>query len=169
MSNAPLLIRPETESDIEAIYAITQAAFADREFSGGTEGPIINALRADGDLTLSLVAEREGEIVGQITFSPVSIAGEIDGLYALGPVAVRPELRHQRIGSKLIREGLSQLQDRNAKACVLIGDPAYYSRFGFIADCGLTYKDVPVQAVQALIWDGQVRAGEIHYSPAFAR
>ena len=162
-----MIIRPEQPGDIETIHALTQAAFADMPFSSGTEGPIIKALREDGDLTLSLVAEENGEIVGHIAFSPVTIDGESDGLFGLGPVCAHPERRGEGIGSALVREGLSRLG--GAKAVVLIGDPGYYSRFGFEGDCGLTYGEVPARAVQALFLDGNRRAGAIRYSPGFNR
>jgi putative acetyltransferase len=160
-----MIIRSETPADIDAIHDLTQAAFAPMPFSGGTEGPIIKALRADGDLTVSLVAEEDGKIVGHIALSPVTVNGEADGLYGLGPVSAHPDRQRQGIGSALIREALSRLPD--AKAVFLVGDPNYYSRFGFIADCGLTHGEVPARAVQGLFLDERPRTGEIVYSPGF--
>ena len=162
-----MIIRPERPGDEAAIFALTQAAFADRPFSNGTEGPIVDRLRADGDLVLSLVAERQGRIVGHIAFSPVTVSGERQGLYGLGPVCADPTLRGQGIGSALIREGLARLAD--ARAVFLVSDPAYYARFGFVGDCGLRHGDVPARAVQTLCLDGQPRQGEIRYAPAFGR
>ncbi|MEM7730046.1 MAG: N-acetyltransferase [Pseudomonadota bacterium] len=162
-----MIIRPERPEDAPAIFTLTQATFADMPFSQGKEGPIVNGLRDDGDLLLSLVAEEDGCIVGHIAFSPVTVDGERDGLYGLGPVCADPERRRQGIGSALIREGLARLND--AKAVFLVGDPAYYSRFGFVGDCGLTHGDVPPRAVQGLFLDGRERTGEIVYAPAFGR
>ncbi|MGB6229178.1 MAG: N-acetyltransferase [Litorimonas sp.] len=161
-----MIVRAERPGDEAAIFDLTQAAFAPMPFSGGTEGPIIDALRRDGDLVLSLVAEADAAIVGHIAFSPVTVSGESRGLYGLGPVSAHPERQRQGIGSALIREGLSRLPD--ARAVFLVGDPAYYSRFGFVGDCGLTHGSVPPHAVQGLFLDGRARSGEIRYAPGFA-
>ncbi len=164
-----MIIRGEQPGDIAAIYAVTQAAFAPMPFSSGTEGPIIERLREDGDLTISLVADDAGEIVGHVAFSPVSIAGEVDRLYGLGPVCAEPSRKNSGIGTMLIKEGLSRLRALDAKACVLVGDPNYYARFGFVGDSGLTHGSVPSPAVQGLWLDGRPRVGEIVYAPGFRR
>ncbi|MGB3456008.1 MAG: N-acetyltransferase [Litorimonas sp.] len=158
-------LRDESPADRPAIFALAQAAFAPMPFSSGTEGPIVDRLRKDGDLTVSLVAEDAGTLVGHIALSPVTVEGESDGLYGLGPVSVRPDRQRQGIGSALIREALSRLPD--AKAVVLIGDPAYYSRFGFEGGCGLSYGQTPAAYVQGLFLDGTPRRGAICYAPAF--
>ena len=162
-----MILRSERPGDEPAIFALTQAAFADMPFSNGMEGPIVDGLRADGDLALSLVAEDMGGIVGHIAFSPVTVSGEREGLYGLGPVCADPERRGQGIGSALVREGLARLPD--ARAVFLVGDPAYYARFGFLGDCGLSHNDVPARAVQGLFLDGRARRGEVRYAPAFGR
>jgi len=161
------VIRYERREDIPAIHDITQAAFADRPFSIGTEGAVIKALRRLDHLTVSLVAETEGKVVGHIAISPATVQKETDGIYALGPVAVRPDLRHKRIGTALIEAALTRTRSLNAKCCVLIGDPIYYSRFGFVGNAGLTHGQVPPIAVQILSWDGEERFGKVIYSPAF--
>ena len=81
-------IRTEQEGDHDVIYALTQSAFAGREYAGGDEGDVINALRRAGALSLSLVMEQDGEIIGQVTFSPAQTADGADGWFALGPVAL---------------------------------------------------------------------------------
>ena len=160
-------IRDERSEDIPAIHALTQAAFADRPFSQGHEGPIIDRLRADGDLAISLVAEHVGRIVGHIAISPVAIGGESGRLYGLGPVSADPDLRHRRIGTRLIEAALARLRETGARACVLVGDPGYYSRFGFRGGVGLTHAGLPTQVVQGLVWEGDMPEGEIAYAPAF--
>ena len=92
---------------------------------------IINALRAAGALTISLVAEVGGKVVGHIAFSPVTISDGSHDWYGVGPVSVLPEFQKQGIGKSLIQEGLSLLKAAGAKGCVLVGDPRYYERFGF--------------------------------------
>ena len=84
-------IRPEIHTDIDAIYQLTQTAFAPMPYSDGDEGACINKLRADGDLTVSLVAVEAEAIVGHVAFSPVTIAGVSDNWFGLGPVSVAPK------------------------------------------------------------------------------
>ncbi len=92
-----MIIRKETIEDIASIRELTKRAFEPMPYSNGTEPIIIEALRQDGELTLSLVAEDHGVIVGQITFSPVTIDGEHDGWFGLGPVSVEPEKQGGRL------------------------------------------------------------------------
>ena len=163
-----LEIRDEQREDHRDIYHLIQSAFADKDFSSGTEGPIVDALRQDGDLTLSLVATRSNVLVGHIAFSPLNVGGQSENIYALGPVAADPALRYQGIGTALINAGLSQLKAKGAWACVLVGDPNYYHRFGFVGDCGLRSGDLPPVVVQALVWGDPLPGGEITFAPAFS-
>ncbi|MGL5839472.1 MAG: GNAT family N-acetyltransferase [Sphingorhabdus sp.] len=126
-----VLIRPERDEDHAAIYDITKRAFAPMPYAGGDEQDLIDKLRETGALALSLVAEKDGAVVGQVTFSPAFAADGSPGWYALGPVSVEPALKHQGIGRQLIHAGIAWLQEQEAAGCVLVGNPAYYSRFGF--------------------------------------
>ncbi len=159
------VIRDETERDQQAIFDLTQAAFATVDYASGTEGHIINALRRDGDLTLSLVLECEGALLGHIAFSPAELSE--GAWYALGPISVAPDYQRKGVGSKLIKAGLVALRARGADGCVLIGDPNYYGRFGFVSDAGLNNQDVPQQYVQGLRFDGGTAQGEIRFAPGF--
>ena len=162
-------IRPETAADAAVIAALTTAAFAHADHSNGTEAEIIARLRADGDLTLSLVAEQAGEIIGHIAFSPVTINGEQKGWFGLGPVSVHPDYQRQGIGSALINAGLEQIHTAAAQGCVLLGNPAYYSRFGFEPCPNLRYPHAPAEYFMALLLGGaSVPSGEVHYAPAFS-
>ena len=102
-------IRDERPGDFVAIAALTQAAFRDAEHSDGTEPAIVERLRTDGDLTLSLVAE-DGELLGHAAFSPVTVSDGSTGWYGLGPVSVSPHRQREGIGSALIRVGLERLR-----------------------------------------------------------
>ena len=102
-------ISDERKEDSAAIYTLIQSAFADKDFSSGKEGSIVDALRQANDLTLSLVAKRFKRLVGHIVFSPASVGDQSENIYALGPVAVDPALRHQAIGTALIQAGLARL------------------------------------------------------------
>ena len=125
-----IIIRSETDSDIDAITDVTIAAFKTLEISNHTEQFIIEALRAAKALTISLVAELDARVIGHIAFSPVIISESTSSWYGLGPVSVLPEYQRQGIGKALIREGLSRLRDMNAQGCCLVGHPEYYRQFG---------------------------------------
>lgn len=159
-------IRPERPADIEEIDALTTLAFAPMPFSTGTEAPIIRALRAGDDLTLSLVAEEDGRIVGHVAFSPVTVDGAQDGWYGLGPISVRPERQRQGIGRRLVAEGLELLRRRGARGCALIGDPEVYGRMGFSSG-GLSYHDLDPVLVQHVVLSGPAPRGELRFAPAF--
>ena len=122
------MIRLETPGDERPIQAVVEAAFA-----GPAEGDLVDRLREAGKLTISLVAEREGEVVGHVAFSAVTLDPEHAGLSGLGlaPVAVVPEHQKSGIGRALIEAGVEECRERGAGFIVVLGDPAYYSRFGF--------------------------------------
>ena len=164
----PYTIRPERDEDSGAIRRVTEAAFAQAEHSSGTEGAIVDALRAAGALSVSLVATVEGEVVGHVAFSPVTLDGADVGWHGLGPVSVRPDLHGQGIGAALIRAGLAHLQGLGAKGCVVLGDSAYYPRFGFRQDPAIRYAGVPPEYFMALSLDGSQAAGEVAYHSGFS-
>lgn len=145
-----MIIRKEMESDVEAISEVTKAAFKNHPRSNQTEQFIVNALRVAGALTISLVAEVDGKVVGHIAFSPVTISDGSHNWYGIGPVSVLPEYQKQGIGKSLIRKGLSLLKDMGGKGCVLVGDPKYYERFGFRNLPDLVLNGVPQEYFLAL-------------------
>jgi putative acetyltransferase len=161
-------IRPETPADYAAIRDINIAAFADHPFSQQTEHLIVEGLRSDGALTLSLVAEAGSEVAGHIAFSPAPIDSQDLGWFLLGPVAVRPHLQRQGFGKALVLAGLEALRGLGAQGCVLVGDPAYYTRFGFRQAEGLSWHGVPAEYVLALPLAGSEPKGEVTPHPAFA-
>lgn len=161
------LIRPETPADIAGIHALTAAAFAHAEHSSRTEQYIVDALRARGELTLSLLAEREGHLLGHVAVSPVTLSDGSPGWYGLGPISVAPAAQGQGIGSALMQAALGALQARGARGCVLLGEPAYYQRFGFQPEAGLVLPGAPPAYFQALCWQPPVPTAEVAYSPAF--
>lgn len=165
---ADVALRPERDGDAQAIRAVVTAAFLGAEHSSGTEGAIVDALRASGKLTVSLVAEAGGAIVGHIAFSPVTIDGKDMAWFGLGPVAVHPAHQCQGIGARLIEAGLAQLRDAGAQGCVVLGDPAYYARFGFVSDPALTYPGVPAEYFQRLVLAGAAPFGVAAYHQSFA-
>lgn len=160
-------IRPERPEDANSIRMITQAAFRLNDHSSGTEGAIIDALREADALTISLVAAIDDEIVGHVAFSPVTIDGRHRGWFGLGPVAVRPDLHRRGVGSALIREGLARLRQAGANGCVLVGDPAYYRRFGFENDPALRYDDLPAEYFMKLAFNGPAPTGRVRFHAGF--
>lgn len=160
-------IRSEQPGDYQAIFQLTTDAFASMSFSDGTEPAIIDDLRAAGDLTLSLVAVKDGILVGHIAFSPVSIGNFKNGWYGLGPVSVQPELQRTGIGSALINEGLCILREMGAEGCALTGNPDYYHRFGFISDGCVQYEGLESRYVQWISFGDQRPNRQLVFSPAF--
>ena len=144
------LIRPEHADDYTAIYDVTKRAFAPMSFSDGDEQELIGRFREAGILALSLVAEMDGAVVGQITLTPAFAADGSPGWFALGPIAVAPEYQSMKIGSKLMKAAMTWLREQEAAGCVLVGNPAYYSRFGFKSYPALAPKSEPAEYYQIL-------------------
>ena len=165
--NPAIIIRSETDADVSAITEVTVAAFKTLEVSNQTEHFIIEALRAAKALTLSLVAEVDGRVVGHIAFSPVTISDGTMHWYGLGPVSVVPEYQRKGIGKALIEEGLSRLKDLGAKGCCLVGHPQYYIKFGFENVTGLVHEGVPQEVFFALSFDGHLPQGDVMFHEGF--
>ncbi|AFQ47939.1 GNAT family N-acetyltransferase [Burkholderia cepacia] len=164
-------LRGERASDVDAIGRVIVAAFADEPQHGQFERQIVDALRVDGVLSVSLVAERDERLIGHVAFSPVSIGGEPAGSqqwYGLAPLAVRPECRRLSIGAGLVRTGLDALRRLGARGCVVLGDPAYYARFGFVPSGDLVFPAAPPGYFLALAFDEAAPpSGEVRYHDVF--
>jgi putative acetyltransferase len=143
-------IRAETRDDHDAIRRLTDAAFAEAKHAGGGESRIIDALRDAGALSLSLVADIDGRIAGHVAVSPVALTDGTPGWFGLGPVAVDPRDQGHGVGSALIRAALAELHAQGAAGCVVLGDPAYYARFGFRRHASLRYPYAPADCFLAL-------------------
>jgi len=163
-----MLIRAEHTSDDYAIDDLTTRAFMGMPYSEGTEAPIIRLLRQSGDLTLSLVAEESGIVIGHIAFSPIRIGAHRDW-FGLGPIAVEPSRQRSGIGKALIETGLKILKDQGAAGVALIGNPDVYRSSGFTSDGRLTYKGLEYRYVQRIVFCGPDPEGELHYADAFYR
>jgi putative acetyltransferase len=165
--NPRITIRNETEADGSAIADVTKSAFEMLEVGNLTEPKIVNALRAAGALAVSLVAELEGEIVGHIAFSPVTVSDGSPNWYGLGPISVLPQHQRQGVGKALIREGLSRLKGLGAAGCCLVGHPEYYPKLGFKNVAGLVVEGVRPEVVFALSFDGRMPQGTVVFHKAF--
>lgn len=164
-------IREERQEDIEAIGKLNDVAFK----GSAEESRIIERLREDGDLLLSLVAVEDEQIIGHIAFSPMTIDGTQAKLVGLAPMAVAPEKQRTGIGTALIEQGLQHLKERGVDAVFVLGHQEYYPRFGFkpansVFGIQSTYK-VPDRAFMALeIMEGALTdlCGFVRYAPAFS-
>lgn len=160
-------IRKEDPSDAAAIEAVTIAAFKDAPHSERTEQFIVRELRHRGALSVSLVAEDDGLVIGHVAVSPVAISGGAADWFGLGPISVAPSRQRAGVGSLLMRRALAELQSLGAAGCVVLGDPDYYSRFGFVARETLTLPGVPPEYFQAISFGVPWPAGAVSYHRAF--
>lgn len=160
-------IRPETTADMDAIHRITVDAFLEAPHTDHTEQFVVQQLRHSGALSISLVAEVDGELVGHVAISPVAISSGAQDWFGLGPISVTPAWQGKGIGSALMHHVLQQLKTTGAAGCVLLGDPAYYARFGFRPDPRLVLPDVPPAYFQALPFGTDVPQGVVTYHAAF--
>ena len=160
-------IRPERPEDSDPVRTVIEAAFAGHPHSEGNEAAIVDALREDGDLALSLVAASSRGIVGHIAFSPALLSTGEEGWFVAGPVSVEPSLQKMGVGRALIDEGIGQLRKRGASGVVLVGDPDFYTQFGFRTDTALTIEGELGAYFQVLSFGGPVPDATIHFAPAF--
>lgn len=161
-------IREEQVGDVAAIHAVNAAAFADHPHSQGTEPAIVARLRADGDLTLSLVAlDEAGAIVGHAAFSAASLSTGEQGWETLGPIAVLPEWHGQGIARAMLTEAERILRTRGSKGIVLLGDPALYARLGFTQATPLHVKGPLAAYFHARPFTDSMPEAEVSFAPAF--
>ena len=124
-------IRTESPEDHPWIYDLITRAFGRND-----EARLVEALRSEGGLMFSLVAEAHGRLIGHIAFStlPLETGDGTIVAAALAPMAVSPEWQRRGVGSALIQRGLTMCREKNVPAAVVVGEPAYYERFGFTAE-----------------------------------
>jgi len=162
-----ILIRPEELRDHGAIYDVTKAAFATMPYADGNEQDLINVLRNAGTLSLSLVAEQHGKVVGHVALSPVAHLSGVEGWFGLGPISVEPTLQRKGVGGMLIQEAKSWMNARKARGCILVGNTKYYSRHGFIPSAANAPENEPAEYFMVLPLDNTIPAGRFSFHPAF--
>lgn len=162
-----VLLRHEVLADIEIIEKLVADAFRNAPHTTHREQFIVNSLREDDQLSLSLVAVEDERIVGHLAASPVFIDGNASSWFGLGPISVAPDRQGIGVGSQMIRHALLELRRGGASGCVLLGDPHYYGRFGFIARTALLLPGVPNEYFQALAFHNGVPQGTVEYHKAF--
>ena len=163
-----MTIRPESPADYAVIRDINIAAFLHHPFSHQTEHLIVEALRDAGALSVSLVAEDAcGKVVGHVAFSHALIDGKDCGWFMAGPLAVFPEFQKRGIGSALVKAGLDAIRKLGANGCYLVGDPAFYTRFGFYNEQKLTMEGVPPEVCLCFAFTKPLPSGAVTHHPAF--
>ena len=156
-------IRPAEPRDHPGIRAVLLAAFP-----GPAEADVVECLRVEGYSAIELVAEDEGAVVGHILFSPMNAPFRA---LALGPLAVAPDRHKQGIGSALVEAAHAIAREKGWDAIFLLGDPAYYQRFGYDLALAAGFSSPyagPHFMVLPLRGALPVTDGEVHYAPPFA-
>jgi putative acetyltransferase len=155
-------IRDEEPADLAALHEVVEAAFQRRD-----EADLVDKLRTDGDVVISLVALNRDELVGHVLFSkmvaPFSALG-------LAPVAVKPNWQRSGIGAKLIHAGLTRAKEKGWQGVFVLGAPSYYRGFGFdpaLASGFTSPYSGPYLMALALGADLPATKGTIEYAPAF--
>jgi putative acetyltransferase len=162
-------IRPEQATDIPNIRELNQAAF-----DSSTEADLVDALRVAASDVVSLVAVKDGGIVGHIMFSPVRIAGaeEVRAM-GLAPMAVAPAHQRAGIGSALVRAGLEECRRLAVETVFVVGHAAYYPRFGFVRAstagiaCEFEVPDDSFMVIELAAGALSRRAATVYFHPAF--
>jgi putative acetyltransferase len=133
----PAAVRPELAGDAAEVRTVLQMAFG-----GSLEADMVERLRDGGDLVLALVAERSGCVAGYVAFPRLSLRNGESAIRAAGlaPLGVAPQWQRQGIGGALVREGLARLKAAGEALVFVLGDPAYYRRFGFVAAPGFVSR-----------------------------
>ncbi|MBZ9964000.1 GNAT family N-acetyltransferase [Mesorhizobium sp. BR1-1-2] len=158
-------IRAATPRDREAIRLVEEHAFGQQAEAG-----LVDALVSGGDAVVELVAEEDGQVVGHILFSRLFVraGGKDFPAVALAPLAVEPSFHGTGIGGALIRETHIRLRDAGETLAVVLGDPAYYSRFGYSHARAEGFEsDYQGEALQALAWGDAPETGRLVYASAF--
>lgn len=161
-----MAIRAATASDRAAIREVEEHAFRQQ-----VEAGLVDAVVAAGEAVLELVAIDDGRVVGHILFSRLLVErdGEKFQAVALAPLAVEPSFHGAGIGGALIREAHLRLKEANETLSVVLGDPAYYRRFGYSHERAAGFDSVyQGSALQALSWGEAPSAGRLVYPPAFS-
>ena len=157
-----MIVRPEASADVAAIHAVNQAAFAQPD-----EADLVDRLRAEGVVLLSLVAEHNAVILGHILFTRMHVAET--PVVALAPVAVDPAHQRKGIGAALICRGIDLLREAGERIVIVVGHPAYYPRFGFTGVSGIQHPFPPESFMALELTTGALEnlTGAVRYPPGF--
>jgi putative acetyltransferase len=126
-------IRESLPNDVTAIETLYPDAFPDEDLL-----PLVRELLREGSSVVSLVGIADKTLVGHVVFTTCSIVGDSDKVALLGPLAVAPNWQRQGIGNAIVRAGLRRVENAGTNQVYVLGDPAYYGRFGFKPDDSVT-------------------------------
>ncbi|MWV26559.1 GNAT family N-acetyltransferase [Aurantiacibacter rhizosphaerae] len=160
-------IREEAADHTAAIRAMTLRAFTRHPHSDGSEADVIDRLREDGDLVLSLVAVDGAQILGQATYSAAKLSSGEEGWMVLGPISVEPKRQGEGIGRALLEAGEEEMRARGAKGITVLGDPQIYSRFGYVQHTPLGLEGELGEYLQVKSFGAPIPSATIRYAPAF--
>jgi putative acetyltransferase len=158
-----MIVRDENPADFPATHAVVAAAFGRPE-----EAVLVERLRMEGDSVISLVAVERTELIGHAMFSRMEAPFRALGL---APVSVAPQRQEQGVGGALVRAGLARAREAGWQGVFVLGDPAYYRRFGFDVEAAAGFDSPyagPYLMVRALGGALPIYTGRIAYAPAFA-
>ncbi|HEY6817277.1 MAG TPA: N-acetyltransferase [Croceibacterium sp.] len=163
-----ITIRGQEWAEHKRIARVITRAFKGHPHSDGREAEIFLRLFNDLETQASFVAvTRLRRIVGHVVFSEIRIGGEYCNWCGLGPLSVLPRMQGRGIGSALVEEGLAYLRSDGWNGCVVLGNPAFYGRFGFRHDPRLVYPGPPPEYFQRIVFKGAEPVGEVSYAPVF--
>lgn len=161
-------VRAEKIEDIQNIYNINTSAFGTQ-----VEAGLVDRLRREADPFISLVAEKDGNVIGHVLFTPVSVGESGVNAVGLGPMAVLPDYQNKGVGKKLVERGLETCREKGIAAVFVLGHPEYYAKLGFkmCSEKNIYYKDeqfAPYFFYKELK-EGTLGGvvGEVKYSSAF--
>lgn len=167
-----MIIRPETNREAPIIEAVILTAFSNHPNQNSQKGTlehlIVYKLRQQNALALSLIATENNSIIGHIAFSPITIDGTQQNWFVMAPVSVLPDYQNKGIGSQLIEEGLKLLKERNANGCVVLGEPNFYTRFGFQQQSALSLENASQEYFMAKTLNAEeIPTGKVELHSAF--
>ncbi|MHC1782702.1 MAG: GNAT family N-acetyltransferase [Anaerolineaceae bacterium] len=165
-----LTIRDESIDDVYGVQWVNSETFETM-----TESELVDTLRENDAISVSMVADLDGRVVGHILFSEVAIGPHPYSPLTLGlaPMAVLPEMQNRGIGSMLVKEGLERCRQLGAEIVIVLGHPNFYPHFGFepCTPKGITYNEqVPEDAFMAVeLVPGALQkySGVVHFQPEF--
>lgn len=159
MAGDEIITRPEVPADLDAVRLVEVAAFGRPDEAG-----IVDAMRGTPEEVYSIVGEVAGEVLGHAFFTRVTVA-EMPSLpaCALGPVAVNPGHQLDGIGGAIIRDGIERCRADGWQAMFVLGEPRYYSRFGFklAAPLGFHYSSHDFDRAFQMLWLSAPLAGNL--------
>lgn len=167
-----IAIHPAGAAHVAAIDALLRAGFPRAD-----EADLVRRLCVERDMVLMLVAvdEGDGTLAGAVAFSRMAVdaGGKSIPAVALAPVAVAPAYRRQGVAEALVQAGLEQLERAGIVLCFVLGEPAFYERFGFHADYARNFASPYAgDYLMALPLQGGLMPcgtrGEARHAPAFA-